>query len=505
MNIVEPFVRQALADPARPALVIGDATVSYGQLLVYVRRLAARLQDLGLQPGERVAVSSGATAGNMALALAVAHVGAVSVPLEPNTPAQHYGAMVERLGVNYIVHSQAQDMAIAAASLKAQFRFDWLMGTAPEKPQVRIADVAPGTPWRIVLSSGTTGLPKGIALAHGSTMLNTHLTRGLFPVDSSDRLLLGMRPNMGFSTHYWLRCLHVGACVTLLVNEEPQEALRLLHGTPITMMVTTPALAMGMAVECRRQGSPYVQPPPGLKRLNVGGGKLSPQLRDTLRRHVCANMYVNYGATETSGAAIADLQTQDRHPESAGRLVPWAEAQAVDEQGQPLPPGQEGKLRFRSPTMAAGYVGVDADQAAAFRDGWFYSNDVGVVTAHGYLVLAGRTNDVINILGNKIDPERLEKIIMQDAAILDCVLVDVPAELGQSMLAAVVVAPQGFDRDALLARCAAVHPTYQPRFVVQADVIPRNSSGKVMRAAVRQKLVEAAAAQREPQQPPTLH
>ncbi|MBA2672875.1 class I adenylate-forming enzyme family protein [Ramlibacter sp.] len=503
MNIVEPFVRQALADPGRPALVIGDATVLYGQLLVYVRRLAARLQALGVQPGDRVAVSTGASGGNVALALALAHIGAVSVALEGGV--QQYAALVERLGVNYIVHSEAQDKVIAAPSLKGQFRFDWLLETAPEKPQVQISEVAPDAVWRIVLSSGTTGLPKGVALGHRSTLLNTHLTRGLFPVDPSDRLLLGMHANLGFSTHYWMRCLHVGACVTLMMQEQPQEALQLLYNTPITLMATTPALAMGIAVECQKPDSPYSQPPAGLKRLNVGGGKLSPQLRDTLRQRVCANMYVNYGATETSGAAIADPQTQDRHPESAGRLVPWAEIQAVDEQGQPLPPGREGRLRFRSPTMATGYVGVDAEQAAAFRDGWFYSNDMGAVTAHGYLVLAGRTNDVINIMGNKIDPERLEKILMQDAAILDCVLVDIPAELGQTMLAAVVVAPNGFDQDALLARCAAVNPSFQPRFVVKADVIPRNSSGKVMRAAVRQKLIEAAAAQGGQQQPPTLH
>ncbi|MES2936185.1 MAG: class I adenylate-forming enzyme family protein [Pseudomonadota bacterium] len=504
MNIVEPFVRQALADPSRPALIVGDATVLYGQLLVYVRRLAARLQALGVQPGDRVAVSSGAVAGDVALALALAHIGAVSVALDAGVPPQHYAAMVERLEVNYVIHSAAQDKEIAAPSFKSQYRFDWLMGTAAEKPQVQIADVAPDAVWRIVLSSGTTGLPKGIALAHRSTLLNTHLTRGLFPVDATDRLLLGMRPNLGFSTHYWLRCLHVGACVAMMPDDQPQAALQLLHSTPVTMMVTTPALAMGMALEAQKPGSPHGQPPAGLKRLNVGGGKLSPQLRATLRQRICANMYVNYGAAETSGAAIADPQTQDRHPESAGRLVPWAEAQAVDEQGQPLPPGQEGKLRFRSPTLSAGYVGADAQQAAAFRDGWFYSSDIGMVTAHGHIVLAGRANDVINIMGNKIDPERLEKVIMQDSAILDCVLVDVPAELGQSMLAAVVVAPNGFDQDALLARCAAVHPTYQPRFVVKADVIPRNASGKVMRAAVRQKLIEAA----EPaggQQQPTLH
>lgn len=503
MNIVEPFVRQAIADPRRPALVVGDATVLYGQLLVYTRRLAARLQALGVQPGDRVAVSTSALGGNVALALALAHIGAVSVAMESAAPAR-YAAMAERIGVNYIVHSEPQDMAISLPALKGQFRFDWLLGTAPERPEVEIAQVDPDSVWRIVLSSGTTGIPKGIALSHSSTLLNVHLTRGMFPMDASDRLLLGMQPNLGFATHYWLRCLHVGACVTLLQEDQPQVALQLLYNTPVTMMVTTPALAMGLALECQKPGSPYGQPPAGLKRLNVGGAKLSPQLAATLRQRICANMFINYGAAETSGAAVADPQTQERHPESAGRLLPWAECQAVDAERRPLPHGQEGTLRFRSPTMATGYVGADAEQAAAFQDGWFYSNDIGLVTQHGHVVLAGRSNDVINILGNKIDPERLEKVILQDKAILDCVLVDVPAELGHNALAAVVVAPGGFDQDALLARCAAVHPTYTPRFVVTADVIPRNSSGKILRAAVRQKLIELSAGQ-DSQQQPTLH
>jgi acyl-CoA synthetase (AMP-forming)/AMP-acid ligase II len=153
----------------------------------------------------------------------------------------------------------------------------------------------------------------------------------------------------------------------------------------------------------------------------------------------------------------------------------------------PLPTGASGPLRFRSPCISSGYAGPpQPDGTNAFRNGWFYSNDVGYVTPDGLVYLAGRKNDIINLSGVKLDPERIEAAILQDETIKECVVVDVPGRLGQPLLVAVVVGGDAGGDDALRRRCLAVDPSAVPKIVLRAQSLPRNASGKILRAKVRE-------------------
>ena len=292
---------------------------------------------------------------------------------------------------------------------------------------------------------------------------------------------------MGFATFYWLRTLCSGACLVLQAEGTPQEALRLLREIGVTQMVTTAARAAAIANVASAPGSPHAAPPVTLRFINVGGGRVSAPLRRALRRHVCDRLYINYGSTETGQLALLDTLTQDQHPDATGRLLSWVEAQAVDERGEPLPAGATGPLRFRSPCISLRYADPpQSEDANAFRNGWFYSNDVGHVTPDGLVYLAGRKNDIINLSGVKLDPERIEAAIMEDEAITECVVVDVPGTLGQPMLAAVVVGGEASDDDALRRRCRALDPNAVPKIVLRAHGLPRNESGKILRAKVRE-------------------
>lgn len=503
MNIVEPFVRQALAEPARPAIVVGAETVTYGTLLVSVRHLAARLVEEGVRQGDRVAVAVGPEGGSIALSLATAYIGALSVATR--LPANGALAMLQPLGITHLVHSAAQPVQAQGGALRKAITFEQLLQERPKGPLPALAGVQPDDEWRILLSSGTTGMPKGVAVSHRASLLNMHLQLGHFPLAASDRVLLGMSVNVGFATHQWLRCLHAGAAVVLLADGDANVALDMLYAQQITVLTTTPGLALSLARLGETPAFPFSGRPGALRRIHVGGAQIAPRARQALAERLCPNIYVQYGSSETSGAAVSTAETEKLAPGSAGRLYPWVEAQAVDGEGNVLPPGQVGMLRFRTATLASRYVGEAPPAPAGFHDGWFQSNDRGSVSPQGLLQLAGRVDDMINVLGNKVDPERLERAILQDAAVLDCVVVDVPTGPGQSVLAAAVVAPDGFDQQALLARCAAVHPTFQPGVVVNTDAVPRNPAGKILRAEVRQRLAAALAQDAQQRQGATLH
>lgn len=493
MNVVEPFVRQALAFPDRPALVAGPNTLAYGELLKMVRQLGSALRAAGVGPGERVAVVVSRPAANVALTLALAAIGAVSVGVPGGLGAADLEPIMSDIGVAFVLHDRDEALAFAHPGYKGELRLQALLA----------AQVAPAgferldgrRPWRISLSSGSTGRPKGIEQSHGGTLLNVQLQKTIYPTGPEDRMLVGMGLASAFAVGYWLRCLHSGACAVLRGEPTAQEALRLLHEQPVTHFVTTPLVAMGMADAARQPGSPWASPPPALKFMTVGGAKLAPALFEGLRRHVCPTLVVSYGATEMNLIALLDPETQRHHPGSAGRLAPWVEAQAVDAEGRPLPPGQVGPLRFRTPTMALGYLGAPAQpDASAFRDGWFYSQDVGSVSPDGLVRLSGRANDVINIGGVKVDPERIESVITQDAAVHECVVVDIPGRLGKPVLVAVVVADEALDLQSVRRRVAEAGGLYVPDRVLRAQQLPHNEGGKVLRERVRSDVLRQVAA-----------
>jgi acyl-coenzyme A synthetase/AMP-(fatty) acid ligase len=492
MNIVELFTRQALAGPDRQALQMGDLSLTYGELYETVRRIAAAFAAAGVSRGDTVAVLA-PPVRTVTTTLALAWLGAVSV--EVSGERAKVEAVVRRLGVNFLFHGTAQNFAFDHPGAKGQAGLDALLGGAATHPVPAMAAVEPAQAWRIAVSSGTTGQPKGIAFSHGASVTNVNLLRTVYPAAPGDRVLVAMVAAMSFAAHNWLRCLACGACAVFPKPLEVDAVLRAVHELGITHALVTPGTATEMAMRARDAEGANASPPPALHTLSVGGGRLSPQVQELLRRHVCPNLYVHYGAAETHLVAVLDPQTQQRYPQSAGRLLPWVEAQAVDAEGLPLEPGKRGRLRLRVPTLALGYVApADEQEARAFRDGWFYSNDVGSVSPDGIVRLAGRTNDVINIGGVKVDPETLEDAIQQDPAITDCAVVDVPNSLGQPVLAVVLVAAtRDIDVEALRRRCAGVSAVW-PRLVMHAKELPRNDAGKIMRGALRKAIAASAEA-----------
>jgi acyl-coenzyme A synthetase/AMP-(fatty) acid ligase len=349
--------------------------------------------------------------------------------------------------------------------------------------------------WRITLSSGTTGRPKGIVSTHAA-IVNVHLLRTVYPAGPGDVVVIPMGASMTLAVHNWLRCLYSGACAMLAEKMPAPDLFRLLQGDKPTHCIGTPAVANAMAAESAKAGAP---PPSAGKRLHtfsVGGGRISAGVRDALRKHICPNVLVHYGGAEMQIVAVLDPALADARPACSGRILPWIEVHAVDEAGLPLPAGGEGRLRLRSPAIASCYVG-DSDNSA-FSDGWFLSQDRGVVTPDGLVFLSGRANDVINFEGFKFDPEVMEEAIMADRNIMECAVVEVPGRVG-SQLVAIIVDPSGSaDVEALAGRCEKPVPGMRLRHVLRTEKLPRNANGKVMRMAVRRSVEEMLKAGGDP-------
>jgi acyl-coenzyme A synthetase/AMP-(fatty) acid ligase len=484
MNVVEPFVRQALAFPERAALVTADNVVRYGQLHTSARKAAAGLRLAGVRPGDRVVLDVGGQTASVALTLALAMVGAVAVSMPQAAAAEELAVLHADLEVRFVLRKGDQGAMPSHDGFAGVLELDSIVAAADDGRPFHAA--GPDDIWRIAPSSGTTGRPKGITMSHGTTLLNVQLQRTIFPTGTGDRGMVLMNAGSSFGVNYWLRYLYAGAAM-IVAGASDAETLRLIHERKVTQIVTHPRGAIRLAGAVRQAQGALAAPAPSLRFISCGGGVVPPQLQQTLRTGLCPNLLITYGSTETYLLAVLDPHTREKHPQATGRLIPWVEAVAVDEAGHGLPPGERGRLRFRSPTLATGYVGQGAQaESANFADGWFLSSDVGTVSVDGVVQLAGRVNDVISMAGVKIDPARLEALILEDAAIMDCAVVDLPRADGRPLLAAALVAAGQVDTDAMRKRCGPVH---EPDAVFRVPQLPRNEMGKVQRAELRQQLL----------------
>jgi acyl-coenzyme A synthetase/AMP-(fatty) acid ligase len=439
---------------------------------------SSHLAKLGVKRGDVVGIACDRLAGQVLATLAAARIGAVSLPFT-RMAASEMSEFAEMCGATFLVYGGADAPDAQAKCLRKGIAIRELCGTEPPTtaPMVR---TQPDELFRIAFSSGTTGRQKPIKFSHRNMALRAHLIRAVFPCEPGERSMLALPVGLHFSLGYMLRTfLSGGALVDC--GETVASTAKAIRTHKINFLLTSPGDAVAL-VKFAQSHPDYAAPPSHLHWLCIGGARIAPTLRDLLRRHVCPNLYVNYGMTEAGGlVAQADTALLEAHPTVAGRLMPWVEMEAVDTAGEPLPFGTAGQLRVRSPTLADGYMGIEGRGTSSFRDGWFYSSDVGTVTGDG-LVFLGVRSDVLNVGGTKVNAEAIEAVVAQDPGILECAVVATPGALEQQLVL-MVVSPNGFDADALRQRCASTFGSaLVPKLVLRLEELPHNPGGKVQRS-----------------------
>jgi acyl-coenzyme A synthetase/AMP-(fatty) acid ligase len=184
--------------------------------------------------------------------------------------------------------------------------------------------------------------------------------------------------------------------------------------------------------------------------------------------------------------------TRDKTSESGlvGPPVSGAEIQIVDEQGERVPSGETGIVRARTPYMASEYHNDIIETAKAFRQGWFYPGDLGYLDDRGSLHLSGRTSDVINAGGVKINPRQVEERVLSLEGISECAGVEVMGPSGVSEFGLAVVGPEGIDLTRLEKLLIGYFPFSYPTVYKQLEELPRNRNGKADLSAIKSRFEE---------------
>ena len=486
--------RRARIAPDQLALVAGDRSFTYAELAGRVRSLANGLQRLGVGRGDRVGwlgpnhpaflealFASGLLGAALAPVnhrLAVDGIRVVVADIEPTVLIQHAAT-----DPTPVADSVGQRIAVAG-SIQGALAFEALVAESPDDP----VEVPVGMDEVCLLphTSGTTGPPKGVMLTHAN--LTWNVINFLTCADyRSDDVTVAIAPffRVGGTGVNVLPVLFMGGTVVVPSDLRPDGILQAMERHRVTIGFGNPDLLDALA---RSELWPQVDL--SSVRFIVTGGAPVPErlIRAWLDRGVM--LLQGYGLSEAAPLALLlDPASALTKMGSAGRPPLLVDIQIVHPDGTVVEPGETGELLVRGPNVMAGYWRrPEATQEVLSAEGWLRSGDAARCDEQGYVWIVDRIADCFLAAGRPVHPGDVERVLSGHPSVADAAVVQVLAEGGGEVVAALVVlsvGSQATEQDILEygRRHLAAHQA--PTSVTFVNRLPRNTVGKLLRAQLR--------------------
>lgn len=498
---------------------------TYAALLAKANQVARVLvEDLGLKPGNRVLIRSANNPMFVACWLGVAKAGGVVVPTMPLLRAAEIAQILDKAQVQFALCDERLADELEKAGAKTDtcahtcmFNGSGQPGAGAElerlmsgKPtDFNPVDTASDDPVLIAFTSGTTGKPKAAVHVHRDVlaMCDTYAKHILQPTPQD--VFIGSPPiaftfGLGGLVAFPLR---VGASTVLLEAAGPPALLEAIGRFKATVCVTSPTayrmmadalggVGLGESAGADSPGQEVAKNPLASLRKCVSAGETLPKATFELwRERTGLKIMDGIGSTEMLHIFIAARQDEIR-PGATGKPVPGYEAMVADEAGNPLPPGEVGRLAVRGPTGCR-YLD-DARQADYVQGGWNYTGDAYRMDADGYYWFQARTDDMIVSAGYNISGPEVEGALLGHEAVAECAVVAAADEVRSQIVKAFVVVRQGYEPgEALVKELQTfvknqIAPYKYPRAVAFVASLPKTETGKVQRFKLRQRAQEQA-------------
>jgi len=368
-----------------------------------------------------------------------------------------------------------------------------------------IADESPVPPARVDIhedelvvlpySSGTTGLPKGVMISHRNLVINNVQFVACMRMRESDRLMLFLPFYHIYGTMLMGAAVHTGATCVLMERFEPVECMQLLERHRVTLFFVVPPVLLMLSNW--PELSKYDLS--SLRLTMVGAAPVAPELARRFSQLSGVPVLQGYGMTEASPLTHVNPVHDERLNvvDSAGLLAHDTEHRVVDiETGlRVLGPGEVGEICIRGPQIMQGYWKAPEATAAALRDGWYYSGDIGYVDERGYLFVRDRKKEMIKFKGFGIAPAEIESLLLEHPAIADAAVIGKPDPEAGEIPKAFVVKKPGHDLAAgdVVAFVKGRLANYKiPGEVEFIDAIPKTPSGKILRRVLKERELGAS-------------
>ncbi len=503
---VDTLLRDAATTwPDRVAVVDDTGSHTYCELDELAEQAAGGLTALGIQPADRVLLQL-PNSRRFAVALfGLLRAGAIPVMCLPGhrlAELSRFAAVSGAVGLVIADMANGFDyraMAEQLVNAHPQLRhvvidgdpgpfISWSALPAGEPPAI-VGDTA--SPALLLVSGGTTGAPKLIPRTHDDYVYNATASAQLSGLTKDDVYLVALPAahNFPLACPGLLGAITVGATVVFSGDPSPEAAFATMERHRVTVTALVPALAKLWAQAC--EWEPVT--PTSLRLLQVGGSKLEAEDARQIRAALTPGLQQVFGMAE----GLLNFTRLDDPPDlvdqTQGRpLCPADELRVVDTDGHPVARGEEGELLVRGPYTFNGYFRAERDNERCFDpDGFYRSGDLVRIRHDGYLVVTGRTKDVICRCGETIAAQSIEEPLLTHAAIWSAAAVPLPdSDLGEKICAVVVFAGAPMTLAEVNAyldeRGVAAHA--RPDMLIAMAALPTTPVGKIDKRAIARQV-----------------
>ncbi len=472
--------------PERPALSVGEDSLNFQQLHNRIKSMAGALSQRGIRRGDRLALLLPNGPEYIQLIYACSWLGVIVVPINTRLSVVE----IDHILADASAHGLVRHSSLAAPSGRASWELV-IDEEALTEPNNSVPEICydPEAILALIYTSGTTDRPKGVMLTHSNILTNAD--------------------NFNYWMHYREGGLYLHAAPIFHIADFPAMfAAPALGGCQLTLPRFNP-LTFCEAVEKQRINYTVLVPTminlltqfaeakkydlSSLEVLAYGGSPMAPELiRRTRELLPKAKLVQVYGLSETGYlTGLQDQEHIDKRLMSCGRSCPGIDVQIADESGKEVEAGQRGELVARGPNVMRGYWNNQKDTAAAFRNSFFRTGDIGYQDVDGYFYILDRLKDMIVTGGENVYSGEVEAIILDHPAVREVAVFGIPDPQWGELVSACVVLKSGLlmTAEELIRHCRQSLANYKvPRHVEFSETdLPKSGSGKVLKRVLRER------------------
>jgi len=500
LNLAVVLETRAASQPNHTALIHAGRGMTYAQLNRSANRFAAGLQQLGVRRDHSVAVMLPNVPEFVVAYFGTLKLGSRVVPLNTMLKASEIAYQLEDADAVALVVDEALLPEVQQALLQVETCQHLVVCGRWAPPQARLFDslldaagseidtvqTMPDDTAVILYTAGVSGRPKGAELSHFNMFYNAAITADrLCSLTRSDVSLAALPFFHAFGqTCVMNATLYAGGTLSMLPRFGPDKALQLIERDRVTVLLGVPTMYWYLLHYPSSGKYDWTS----LRLCCSGGAALPVDLMHDFQGRYGLPIFEGYGLTETSPVASFNLPDKPPREASVGQPIYGVQMRIVDDSGRELPPGEVGEIVIRGHNLMKGYYNRPGATAAALRDGWFYSGDLGKLDEEGYFYVVGRKKDVIIRGGLNIYAREVESVLLAHPAVAEAAVIGVPDEvMGEEIKAFVMLEPdEVLDAEDLIEYARRRMAAYKyPRYIEFRAQLPKDATGRVVKALLR--------------------
>lgn len=456
--------------------------MTYAELADRVLRAAGYLAEVGIGQGDSVGLCLKDDCEHLVVLLAIARVGGIAIELDWRARPTERTRVVNELVPKLVIVASGIDIGGSCPKIALDDAWNAALERAQHAVDLPLDWHAPAA---LLGSSGTTGIPKFTMATHLHLFLQAAAYLEMLPATRRHRYLQTFPLYFSSGRKLCFAFLMRGDTVILYPSLfSAAEFIETVSRFDVTTGLIAPSLVRQFLQMTGHRGPLF----PSIEFLISVGAPLFPEEKSEALRQLTPKFYEGYGATAIGLISLLRPGDMAERPTSVGRPHALIDFEVVDEDERPIGPDVSGRLRCRGPALTSPIVGSGLSSAEDFRNGWYYPGELASIDSLGFLYLKGRISEVIYRGGAKIFPAEVEAVLHAHDAVIESAVLAIRSSGNENeqVLVAYVTCGRSVTAGELIAHCRTHLTAFKiPRQINIISALPKNSSGKIDKVALR--------------------